>query len=419
MSADYIKIVADVMNKVYDVYISSGVNEVKLASGYSFRSERLSTNVLNTFASCYNRGSAGVAFYGLAVRDIVEQSTYTIVINVSPQGAGTVNLSPAGGVYTAGTQVTLTAVANSGYIFDRWSGDITGTQNPATIVMDSNKSITANFVFISTQPSGGGGNVVITTYTLTVDIEPEGSGSVMINPSGGVYIAGTTVTLVAQAASGYKFSGWTGSITSQNNTVSIVMDSNKNVVAHFTVISSTQSQDQQPRIISINLQDNQQLVGEYTIEVSCDDDIGISKLEFYIDGVLVQTLLSQPYSYMIDTTDLSNGSHTLMVVVYDTSGQVDTLDKQFIVNNQLSNNNTDVGQSKDNYILTLNKDGKNDTIDFGSEIESMKVYDISGRFIKEFKNTITVDDKLKVGLYIYKAKTKDGKYKIGKITVIK
>ncbi len=344
--------------------------------------------------------------------------TYTLAINVSPQGAGTVNLSPAGGVYTAGTQVTLTAVANSGYIFDRWSGDLTGTTNPATIVMDSNKSITANFVVISTQPGGGGGNVVITTYTLTVDIEPEGSGSVMINPSGGVYIAGTTVTLVAQAASGYKFSGWTGSITSQNNTVSIVMDSNKNVVAHFTVISSTQSQDQQPRIISINLQDNQQLVGEYTIEVSCDDDIGISKLEFYIDGVLVQTLLSQPYSYMIDTTDLSNGSHTLMVVVYDTSGQVDTLDKQFIVNNQLSNNNTDVAQSKDNYILTLNKDGKNDTIDFGTDVVEVKLYDTKGKLVYEDKNKIENLD-LKVGLYICISKDKSGKTKINKITIVK
>ncbi len=121
---------------------------------------------------------------------------------------------------------------------------------------------------------------------------------------------------------------------------------------------------------------------------------------------------------MIDTTDLSNGSHTLMVVVYDTSGQVDTLDKQFIVNNQLSNNNTDVGQSKDNYILTLNKDGKNDTIDFGTDVVEVKLYDTKGKLVYEDKNKIENLD-LKVGLYICISKDKSGKTKINKITIVK
>ncbi|MEO0225270.1 MAG: cellulase family glycosylhydrolase, partial [candidate division WOR-3 bacterium] len=114
--------------------------------------------------------------------------SYTLTVNVNPTGSGSVTLNPSGGSYTAGTQVTLTAQPNSGYIFSNWSGDLTGTQNPATIIMDSNKVVTANF-----SQSGGG-----TTYTLTVNVSPVGSGVVYLNPSQGSYTAGTQVTLTAQ-----------------------------------------------------------------------------------------------------------------------------------------------------------------------------------------------------------------------------
>ena len=73
-------------------------------------------------------------------------SSYTLTININPQGAGSVSLNPSAGSYVAGTTVTLAATANNGYVFSSWSGDLTGSQNPATIVMNSNKSVTANFV---------------------------------------------------------------------------------------------------------------------------------------------------------------------------------------------------------------------------------------------------------------------------------
>ncbi|MEM4398157.1 MAG: cellulase family glycosylhydrolase, partial [Candidatus Woesearchaeota archaeon] len=129
--------------------------------------------------------------------------TYTLSISVNPTGSGSVTLNPSGGSYTAGSQVTLTAQPNSGYIFSSWSGDLTGTQNPATIIMDSNKVVTANF-----SQSGGG-----TTYTLTVNVSPAGSGVVYLNPSQGSYTAGSQVTLTAQPNSGYIFSSWSGDLT--------------------------------------------------------------------------------------------------------------------------------------------------------------------------------------------------------------
>jgi uncharacterized repeat protein (TIGR02543 family) len=44
--------------------------------------------------------------------------------------------------------VTLTATPDTGYVFSGWSGDLTGSVNPATITMSSNRVVTATFTFV-------------------------------------------------------------------------------------------------------------------------------------------------------------------------------------------------------------------------------------------------------------------------------
>lgn len=55
-------------------------------------------------------------------------------------------VDPKGGSYTVGAEVKLTAYANPGFEFDRWSGDFADTINPAFLRMDSDKNIQALFV---------------------------------------------------------------------------------------------------------------------------------------------------------------------------------------------------------------------------------------------------------------------------------
>lgn len=156
--------------------------------------------------------------------------TYTLSVVINPTGAGTVTMNPSGGTYNAGTVVTLTATANSGYVFSGWAGDLSGTSNPATITMDANKVVIANF----TTSGGGGGGGGTTNYTLTVNVLPLGAGAVSLNPAGGIYAAGTTVTLTATANTGYVFSNWSGDLTGTTNPATITMNANKSVTAVFT-----------------------------------------------------------------------------------------------------------------------------------------------------------------------------------------
>ena len=52
--------------------------------------------------------------------------------------------------FDSDASVTIEAVPDAGYAFDGWSGDLSGTANPTTILMNCNKKITANFSQITT-----------------------------------------------------------------------------------------------------------------------------------------------------------------------------------------------------------------------------------------------------------------------------
>ena len=71
---------------------------------------------------------------------------YTLSTSVSPAGSG--YIIPSSGVYDDGEWVTITAYAYSGYEFDHWGGDASGTSRSITITMDGNKSIIAYFTEI-------------------------------------------------------------------------------------------------------------------------------------------------------------------------------------------------------------------------------------------------------------------------------
>ncbi len=64
--------------------------------------------------------------------------------------------------------------------------------------------------------------------------------------------------------------------------------------------------------------------GTITLSASASDNVGVSKVEFWIDGVLVATDTSAPYSVAFDSTTLSNGSHSLVAKAYDAAGNVGT-----------------------------------------------------------------------------------------------
>ena len=64
----------------------------------------------------------------------------------------TVQANPDKVSYNVGEIVELSAVADPGWAFESWSGDLMGSANPATLVMDRDKLVTATFVVDSIPP---------------------------------------------------------------------------------------------------------------------------------------------------------------------------------------------------------------------------------------------------------------------------
>jgi hypothetical protein len=73
------------------------------------------------------------------------QPLYSLQVNILPAGSGTVSLSPDGGIYEEGTEVTLSPTPESGYIFTSWSGTDASSVIDNKIVMTKDMDITANF----------------------------------------------------------------------------------------------------------------------------------------------------------------------------------------------------------------------------------------------------------------------------------
>lgn len=76
------------------------------------------------------------------------ETQFTLSITTTPVGAGVVNA--AAGIYPAGTVLQAVATPAAYYHFDAWTGDVSGTNNPVMIVLNSNVNAVAHFAEIMT-----------------------------------------------------------------------------------------------------------------------------------------------------------------------------------------------------------------------------------------------------------------------------
>ena len=136
---------------------------------------------------------------------------------VETEGPGSVNASSAA-PYTFGQVVTLTAEPNPGYIFFEWADDLTGSVNPATLIMNGDKQVTARF----SAP---------VYYTLLVDAN--GLGAVNVEPNEDQYLHGSLVTLQAVPEPGWIFSSWSGDLTGGQNPVEVLVTTDLMITANF------------------------------------------------------------------------------------------------------------------------------------------------------------------------------------------
>ena len=142
---------------------------------------------------------------------------YTLTIKSEEGGS----VSSTGGSYESGKVVTITATANPEYVFSGWSNG--STDNPLSVTMNSNQTITASFDKV--------------TYTLSTSTDGEGEIKETLVSSGRStdYNSGSVVRLTAVPSNGWIFIGWTGDYVGEDNPIDVDVSESKSFNASFVI----------------------------------------------------------------------------------------------------------------------------------------------------------------------------------------
>lgn len=234
-------------------------------------------------------------------------------LTITLDGSGSVTKNPNQATYPYGTIVQLTAVANSGWVFSSWTGNLSGSTNPTSITMNGNKSVTAHFI--------------ANQYTLT--ITTDGSGSVTKNPNQATYTYGTVVTLTAMPSTGWAFSSWTGDLTGNQNPKTITMNGNRAVTAHF--VDSMAPQMSNIARTTSNPLDTNPSYGWVNVSCTVTDNVAVSQVILRIhnptgswNNVSMTAGTSGKYYYRTTTAFSAAGNYTYTIWTKDTSNNTNT-----------------------------------------------------------------------------------------------
>nr|WP_304608466.1 malectin domain-containing carbohydrate-binding protein [Pontibacter anaerobius] len=169
----------------YDIYAESGFGAAVVKT---FEGVSVADGALNiAFTSVTNNAIVS------AIEVLGQSGTANYTLTVGTAGSGTVTKRPDQSSYAGGTSVTLTAVPATGYQFSGWSGDVSGTTTPLSIVMDANKTVTATFTQTqqtATQLINAGGSQYVDGQSRTWSADAGFSGGVASSKS--FNVAGTT-----------------------------------------------------------------------------------------------------------------------------------------------------------------------------------------------------------------------------------
>ena len=199
--------------------------------------------------------------------------------SVAPTGGGTI--SPSGGQFQG--NVTLVATPAQYYQFSGWAGTASGTTNPLTVTMNSDEQIVAQFTKIK--------------YTVHVTSNIPNGGTV--SPGSGTYDAGTSITLNATPANGYRFLNWGTDATGSSSSLNLLINGNKNITANF--------------------------IQEYTLAVSADTSEGTvsPKGGIYDAGTAINLTATAIFSYVFSSwSGTDNDSTNPTTVTMNTNKSV-------------------------------------------------------------------------------------------------
>jgi hypothetical protein len=121
-------------------------------------------------------------------------------------------------------------------------------------------------------------------------------------------------------SSPFSYSLDTNTLSNAAHTIkAIAYDAANNQANHqiSVTVSNTVADTAAPTVSITSPANGATVKGTITISASASDNVGVTKVAFYVDGVLKSTDTTSAYSYSLDTTTLSNAAHTIKAIAYD------------------------------------------------------------------------------------------------------
>ncbi len=138
-------------------------------------------------------------------------------LTVDIEGHGSVTRSPDSEIYLPGTYIELNATPGPLDDFLEWSGDLSSSFSFTTILLDTNRALTAHFV------------------NTTLQLGTMGDGSITPHPNQSHYLLGDSVELTASSGRWFRFDRWEDG--SELNPRRVIVGTNNHFSANFEPIT--------------------------------------------------------------------------------------------------------------------------------------------------------------------------------------
>lgn len=216
---------------------------------------------------------------------------------------------PISGVYYQlnGNGWNLATTANN---WANWSATnlnlAVGANTFSAYAMDTNNNVSAT-------------NSVSFAYVVSdkLVINIKGSGTIKPNLNGVAEPTGKTLTMVAKAAKGFEFIGWTGSISTNSPKLTFVMASNLQFTANFKDITRPVNAILSPR-------KNQVVTNSAPIASGrAKDNVGVTSVWFAVNGGgWMPAILPDGTNWTTPPLTLLSGPNSISAVAEDAAGNV-------------------------------------------------------------------------------------------------
>lgn len=211
-----------------------------------------------------------------------------------------------------------TSVANGSYTLTARAYDNIGNiGQSATVSVTVSNDTTAPTVTAFTMPATASSTTVaVSTLTAADNVSVTGY---LITESASTPSASATGWSASVPAS-FTFSG-TGSKTAY----AWAKDAKGNVSlsrSAAVTITIAPSDTTAPSVSIKVRKDNSNVNGILSVTATAIDNVGVSRVEFYVNGTLAATTTTAPYVYNWNSTSVANGTYTLIAKAYDAAGNI-------------------------------------------------------------------------------------------------